>query len=101
MRRGDSSMAKISIEADSLEEVREILREKPRFPEGLVPLVQDIERVLEAVERAKSEDPRGRAKRKIAEYAGIRDAAKVGEILRLLERHRIVQRESRGRWKTI
>ncbi len=92
-------MAKIIIEADSLEEVKEMLRERPGAPEGLSSLIQDFEKVLAAVERAKAEDPRGRAKRKIAEYAGISDATRVGEILRLLEKHGLVEKETRGRWK--
>ena len=88
----DKTMPKITIEGESLEEIRGTFEEIARkYPEKLENIIGELEVVLKATEKAKEDDPNGGARKKIVEYAGIDDDEKVTLMLYILEKGGLVK----------
>lgn len=68
--------------------------------EKVAPIVETFDQVYEGVVMATENDERGRARKKVQEYAGCEemDADLFGTHLRLLEAHGIVERDG-NRWR--
>lgn len=93
-------MPKITIEGGSLEEIRGTFEEiAKKYPEKLETIFGELDAVLKATEKAKEDNPDGRARKKIAEYAGITDDEKVSLILRILEKGGLVE-HNKNRWRS-
>lgn len=96
----DKTMPKITIEGESLEEIRGSFEEMAmKYPEKLENIIEELNAVLKATEKAKEDDPNGRARKKIVEYAGIDDDEKVSLMLRILEKGGLVE-HNKNRWRS-
>ena len=96
----DKTMPKITIEGESLEEIRGSFEEIARkYPEKLENIIGELDAVLKATEKAKENDPNGKARKKIVEYAGIDDVEKVIWMLRILEKGGLVE-HNKNKWRS-